>query len=120
MIREGKMKKAIVFIVCIVAAVLLISAIVYAAEMVTVTGVAKSFDAKTGRLVLQTAPKTEATFSIPQTVRVYMAAKSKDTKDTEVANVWPYLQNNLGTGTKLRLMHTAGVVNAIWIMEVPR
>jgi siroheme synthase len=108
------LKKVIVFMVCIFAAVLLISALVYAAEMVTVAGVAKSFDAKTGRLVLQTASQSEAIFSIPQRVQVYMGAKG------EVVNAWQFLQNNLGNGTKVQLMHSGGVVNAIWIMEVPR
>ena len=112
------LKKVTIFTVCIVAAVLLIAAVLYAAEMVT--GVAQSFDAKTGRLVLQTAPQSEATFSIPQRVRVYMAAKGKDTKDTEVADTWQFLKDNLMKGTKLQLMHSAGVVNAIWILEVPR
>jgi len=109
------MKKAIVFIVCIVAAGVLISTVLYAAEMVA--GVAKSFDAKSGRLVMQTASQSEAIFSIPQRVRVYMAAKGKD---TEVANPWQFLKDNLMKGTKLQLMHSAGVVNAIWILEVPR
>jgi hypothetical protein len=112
------MKKAIVFIVSILATVLLVSAALYAAEMVT--GVAKGFDARSGRLVLQTATQQEATFSIPQTVRVYLAAKGKDTKDTEVADAWQFLQNNLGNGTKLQLAHVGGVVTTIWIMEVPR
>ena len=111
------MKKVNVFMVCILAAVLLISAVLYAAEMVTVTGVAKSFDAKTGRLVMQTATQKEASFSIPQRVRVYMAAKGKE---TEVADAWQFLKDNLMKGTKVQLMHSGGVVTTIWIMEVPR
>ena len=106
------MKKAIVFIVCIVAAGVLISTVLYAAEMVA--GVAKSFDAKSGRLVMQTASQSEAIYSIPQRVRVYMGAKG------EVADAWQFLQNNLGNGTKVQLMHSGGVVSTIWILEVPR
>jgi putative copper export protein len=109
------LKKITVFMACILATVLLISTVLYAAEMVT--GVAKSFETKTGRLVLQTASQSEATFSIPQRVRVYMAAKGKD---TEVADAWQFLKDNLMKGTKVQLMHSGGVVNTIWIMEVPR
>lgn len=111
------LKKVTVFVVCILAAGMLISTVLYASEMVT--GVAKGFDAKSGRLVLQTATQKEVSFSIPQTVKVYMAAKGKDT-DIEVANAWQFLKDNLMKGTKIQLMHTADVVNAIWIMEVPR
>jgi hypothetical protein len=109
------LKKVNVFMVCILAIAVLISAILYAAEMVT--GVAKSFDAKTGRLVLQTASQTEATFSIPQSVRVYLRAKGKD---TEVADAWQFLKDNLMKGTKLQLMESGGSVVTIWILGVPR
>jgi hypothetical protein len=109
------MKKAIVFIVCLVAASFLISKICYANEMVT--GVAKSFDAKTGRLVMQTATQREVTFSIPQTVKVYQKVKGED---IAVTNPWHFLQHNLGNRTKLQLMHSGVVVTTIWILEVPR
>jgi hypothetical protein len=114
--EEGvKMKRVIVFIVCIVAASFLISTICYANEMIS--GVTKSFDAKTGRLVLQTSSQSEATFSLPQTVQVYMRAKGKD---IEVADSWQFLQDNLMKGTKVQLMRSGGTVGTIWIMEVPR
>lgn len=109
------MKKITVFLVCIMAATLLISAALYASEMVS--GVAKSFDAKSGKLVLQTATQKEATFSIPQTVRVYIGGKGKD---TEVADAWQFLQHNLGHGTKVQILHLGGEVQTIWILEVPR
>jgi len=109
------MKKAIVFIVCIMAAGVLIATICNANEMVT--GVVKSFDAKTGRLVLQTAPQSEASFSIPQSVKVYLRVKGKD---IEVADEWRLLQDNLMKGTKVQLMQSGGAVVTIWIMEVPR
>jgi hypothetical protein len=110
------MKKAIVFIVCIVATFFLISTIIcYANEMVS--GVTKSFDAKSGRLVLQTAPQTEATFSIPQSVKVFLRTKGKD---IEVADEWRLLQDNLMKGTKVQLMQSGVAVITIWILEVPR
>ncbi|MCJ7547768.1 MAG: hypothetical protein MUP30_13285 [Deltaproteobacteria bacterium] len=109
------MKKAIVFIVCIMAAVVLISTICYANEIVS--GVTKSFDAKSGRLVLQTAPQRESTFSIPQSVKVLLRAKGKD---IEVADEWRFLQDNLIKGTKIQLLQSGGTVITIWILEVPR
>jgi hypothetical protein len=110
------LKKVILFMVCILAAGVLISAFLYAAEMVT--GVAKSFDAKTGRLVLQTAPKSEATFTIPQTAKVYQKVKGKDI-EVPNSNSWQFLRDNLIKGTKLQLMESRGSVVTIWILEVP-
>jgi len=108
-------KKAIIFLVTILAACSMISA-VFGAE-VMISGVAKSFDAKSGRLVLQTAPQRESTFSIPQTVKVYLRVKGKD---TEVADEWRLLQDNLMKGTKVQILKSEGTVITIWIMEVPR
>jgi flagellar basal body-associated protein FliL len=114
--NEGvkKMKKAIVFVVFIIVLCMLISAVLYAAEMVT--GVAKTFDAKTGRLVMQTATQQEVTFTIPQTVKVYKILRGKD---VAVADAWQFLKDNLIKGTKLQLMESEGAVVKIWILEVP-
>jgi hypothetical protein len=109
------LKKGSVLVVCILASALLIASLCYANEMVS--GVTKSFDSKTGRLVLQTASQSETAFSIPQSVKVYLRAKGKD---TEVANSWQFLQNNLGARTKVQLMQSGGAIVTIWILEVPR
>jgi len=109
------MKKVIVFMVSIMAAGVLISTICYANEMVS--GITKSFDAKTGRLVLQTAPQRESTFSIPQSVKVFLRTKGKD---IEVADEWRLLQDNLMKGTKIQLLQSGGTVITMWILEVPR
>lgn len=109
------LKKVSVLVVCIFAAALLIAAICYANEMVS--GVTKSFDSKTGRLVMQTAPQSEATFSITQSVKVYLKAKKKD---NEVTDQWRFLQDNLMKGTKVQVLLSGGAVVTIWILEVPR
>jgi hypothetical protein len=109
------MKKAVVFIVWILTAVWLIATICYANEMVS--GVAKGFDAKTGRLVMQTASQSEASFSIPQSVKVFLRVKGKD---IEVADEWRFLQDNLMAGTKVQILQSGGTVFTIWILEVPR
>jgi len=108
-------KKTFIFIVTILTACLMISA-VFGAEVMT-SGVAKSFDAKTGRLVMQTASQSEATFSIPQTVKVFLRVKGKD---IEFADSWRFLQDNLMKDTKVQLMQSGGTVVTILIMEVPR
>ena len=109
------LKKVSVLVVCILAAALLIATICSANEMVS--GVTKSFDSKTGRLILQTAPQSETTFSITQSVKVYLKAKGKD---NEIVDSLRFLQDNLMKGTKLRLMESGGTVFTIWILEVPR
>ena len=108
-------KKVIVFIVCIMVTALLISIVCSASE--TVSGVAKSFDAKTGRLVIQTVSQREATFSVPQSVKVYLRAKERM---IEIADSWRFLQDNLIKGAKVQLMQAGGSVVTIWLMEVPR
>ncbi len=82
-----------------------------------VSGVTKSFDAKTGRLVVQTAPQRETAFFLPQTVQVYLRVKGKD---IEFADSWRFLQNNLMQDTRIQLMQSGGEVVTIWILEVPR
>lgn len=109
------LRKISCLVVCFLTAALLIANRCYADEMVS--GVVKSFDAKTGRLIVQTAPQREATFSIPQIVKVYLRAKGKD---IEVADSWRFLRDNLMESTKLRLMISGGSVITIWILEVPR
>jgi len=109
------LKKVIVFIVCIMAAGVLITTICYANEMVA--GVTKSFDSKTGILVMQTASQRESTFSIPLKVTVYLRVKGRD---IEVTDEWRFLAANLMKGTKLQLMQSGGSVVTIWILEVPR
>ncbi len=109
------LKKVSVLVVCILAAALLIAAICYANEMVS--GVTKNFDSKTGRLVMQTAPQREATYSLSQTVTVYRRVKGKD---IEVTDQWRFLQGNLMKGTKVQVLLSGGVVVTIWILEVPR
>jgi hypothetical protein len=109
-------KKSTIVMVCIFAAALLMSAMLYAAEE-RVTGVAMGFDAKTGILVMQTATQKEVTFSIPQTVKVFVRSKGKD---EEVADAWPFLKANLMRGTKLQLRQSGVIVTTIWILEIPR
>ncbi len=109
------MKKVIVFIVCIVAASWMISA-VFGSEVMT-SGVTKSFDAKVGRLVMQTASQVEATFSVPQSVKVLLRVRGKD---TELADARNFLENNLRKGTKVQVLQAGGSVLTIWILEVPR
>jgi hypothetical protein len=109
------MKKIIVFMVFIMATSMLIANFCYANEMVS--GVVKSFDAKTGRLFMQTASQRESTFSIPQTVTVYFLVKGKD---AEIADEWRFLSDNLMKGTKVQLTLSGGVVVTILILEVPR
>jgi hypothetical protein len=114
--KEGVvMKKCIVFTVGILV-VFLMFAWVYGAEQI-ITGITKSFDAKTGRLVIQTETRGEATYSIPQTVKAYLKVKGRD---TEVANAWQFLQDNLMKGTRVQILPTGGTVITIWILEVPR
>jgi hypothetical protein len=109
------LKKINAFIVCILAVVLLIAAICSASEMVS--GITKNFDVKTGRLVIQTASQREATFSVPQSVKVYLKTKERM---IEIADSWRFLQDNLVKGTKVQLMPAGGSIVTIWIMEVPR
>ena len=109
------MKKVIVSMVSIMAAGMLIAAICNANEMVS--GVTKSFDAKVGRLVMQTASQGEATFSVPQSVKVLLRVRGKD---TEIADAWNFLENNLRKGTKVQVLQAGGSVLTIWILEVPR
>ncbi len=109
------MKKSSVLVVCIIAAALLISTCCHANEMVS--GVVTGFDAKSGRLVMQTAPHREATYSLFQTVSVYLRVKGKD---IEITDEWRFLQNNLMKGTEIRVLQSGGTVITIWILEVPR
>jgi flagellar basal body-associated protein FliL len=111
----AKMKKIIVIMISTMVAALLIATCCYANEMVS--GVVKGFDAKTGRLAMQTAPQREATYFLPPTVTVYLRVKGKD---NEVADGWRFLQDNLIKGTKIQVLQSGGTVLSIWILEVPR
>jgi hypothetical protein len=108
-------KKSGGFLVWVLAATLLMAGICYGNEMVS--GVVKSFDAKTGSLVMQTATQKEAAFSIPQTIKVYFRVKGKD---LEVTDSWQFLKDNLMKGTKLDLMEVSGTVITIWIVRIPQ
>lgn len=107
-------KRPVVFIILILTVLWLIPSLSFA-EM-TVTGVTKTFNPQSRRLVLTTTSQTETTLSIPQTVTVYIKTK---TEDIEVADVWKYLGDNLFKGTKVTIEKTEGVVTTIWVLEVP-
>jgi hypothetical protein len=109
------MKKVDICMVSILAVALLIATCCYADNMVS--GIVTSFDAKTGRLIMQTSSQSEATFSIPQSVKVYLRA---DGKDIEFADSWQFLRDNLMQGTKVQMLRIEGSVITIWILEVPR
>jgi hypothetical protein len=109
------MKKVIIFSTCLITVLLTIS-LLYGAEPI-ISGITKSFDAKTGILVIQTTNGSTATFSVPQTVKVYIRAKGRD---IEVLNSWQVLRDNLIKGTKVQILSYGGVLNTIWLVEVPR
>jgi len=109
------LKKGAFLVVCIMMAALLCATCCFANEMVA--GVVKSFDAKSGRLVMQTASQREANFSIPQTAKVYLRAKAKD---IEITNSWQFLQDNLMKDTKVQLMAAGGTLVTIWILRIPQ
>ncbi len=107
------MKKGVVFLACFIAVLALISPICRADE--TISGVAKSFDNKSGRLALQTTAQTETVVYIPQTVKVYLMVKVR-----EVAKDWWFLRDNLMKGTKVKVLKSGGSVVTIWFVEIPR
>jgi hypothetical protein len=110
------MKKMIVIMVStMMVAALLMATCCYANEMVS--GVVKGFDAKTGRLVMQTAPQQEATYFLPQTVTAHLRVQGKD---NAVTDGWRFLQDNLIQGTKVQVLQSGGTVLTIWILGVPR
>ena len=108
-------KKALGIVVLILMTSWMIPSLSLAA--VTVTGVTKSFDYTSGKLVLQTPSGRETTISIPQTVKGYI--KTKNNEDIEVVDVWNFLKDNLFSGTKVTIEEIDGVVMAIWVLEVP-
>jgi hypothetical protein len=81
-----------------------------------VTGIAKSFDPQSGRLVLQAAGQVGTTMNIPQTVKVYLQTP---TEEKEMADAWNFLRDNLLKGTKVKILQSEGVVTAVCILEVP-
>ena len=109
-------KKAIGIFALILAASWLIPSLCLAA--VTVTGVTKSFNTESGRLVLTTQSQTETTLSISQTVTVYLKAPDEDIAIAEEVT-WKFLGDNLLKGTRVTIEKTEGVVTALWILEVP-
>jgi hypothetical protein len=109
------MKKIIVIMVATMVAAVLIATCCYANEMVF--GITKSFDAKSGRLVMQTASQREATYFLPQSVTVYLRVLGKDNAVTDGGR---FLQDNLINGTQIQVLQSGGTVITIWILEVPR
>jgi len=110
------MKKVIIFFTACIITVLLTISLVYGAEPI-VSGITKSFEAKAGRLVIQTTTGGTATFSVPQTVKVYIRVQGRD---IAVSSSWKVLQDNLIKGTKIQILSYGGVPDTIWIVEVPR
>ncbi len=108
-------KKVKAFIAFILMASLLISSVCLA-EM-TMTGITKSFNPESGKLVLQTTSQTETIVYIPQTVKVYVKVKGKE---IEIADAWKFLGDNLGHETKVTIERSGGVVTTLWVLEVPR
>ena len=85
---------------------------------VTVSGVTKTYNPESGRLVLQTTSQTETSVYIPQTVTVYIKTEDEDIAVAE-ADTWKFLEDNLFEGTKVTLEKTEGTVTTIWVLEVP-
>jgi hypothetical protein len=109
------LQKVTVFIASIFVASLVMSSVCSAQQ--TITGVVKTFNAKTGTVVIQTASQKDATFSVSQTVVVFRKANGKD---IQVAEAWQFLKDNLMNGTKVQLKQLAGTVVTIWILGVPQ
>ena len=109
-------KKTIGIFVIILVTSWLIPSLCLAA--VTVTGVTKSFNTESGRLVLTTQSQTETTLHISQTVKVYIKTQDEDIAVKE-ADTWKFLEDNVMRGTRITIEKTDGVVTALWILEVP-
>lgn len=110
------MKKVTSIMVFILAASWFIPSLSLAA--VTITGVTKTFDPQSGRLVLKTPSGAETTVYIPQTVKVYIKTKDEDIPVAD-ADTWKFLGDNLFKGTKVTLEKTKEGVTTIWVLEVP-
>jgi hypothetical protein len=85
---------------------------------VTVTGVTKSFNPQSGRLVITTTSQAETTVTIPPTVKVYLKTQDEDIEVSD-ADKLKFLKDNLFRGTGITIQKTQGVVTAIWVLEVP-
>jgi hypothetical protein len=109
-------KKATVIVILILTASWLLPTLCSAA--VTMTGITKTFNPQSGRLVLTTQSRTETTLYIPKTVKVYIKTKDGDIAITE-ADTWKFLADNLFKGTKLTLEKIESTVTTIWVLEVP-
>lgn len=110
------MKKIIFsFTIAIAIFAVILFARVYADDMVS--GVVKSFDGRSGRLVIQSNYGGTDSFIVMPSVRVYLRIKGRD---IEVSNPWQLLQDNLIGGTKVELLRSGSSILTIWIVEVPR
>ena len=109
------MKTVVYFLISVLAISVLIPHLAQAED--SVVGIVKSFEVRSGKLLLHIPPAREATFTIPQTAQVYMKVKGKDMAPS---NPWQFLQDNLIEGTKVELLRSGGIVVTIWILEVSR